>query len=123
MAPDGRTLYVVINGDIGPDVPGAHLVVPLTLATGIAGVPIQLGSGPVAAAVTPDGRTLFVAGTDDKVTLITAATGTAGRAFRVVPILGQVRGDAAALAVTPNGRTLYVADESQNAVAAITLTP
>jgi hypothetical protein len=37
MAPGRRTLYVVSNADIGPDVPGAHLVVPIALATGIAG--------------------------------------------------------------------------------------
>jgi DNA-binding beta-propeller fold protein YncE len=69
--------------------------------------------------VTPDGRTLFVANTDDTVTPITAATGTAGRTFRVVPIPGRIWGDAAALALTPDGRTVYVADESQNAVAVI----
>jgi len=51
------------------------------------------------------------------------AGGTAGHAFRVVPILDGNWGDTAAAAVTPDGRTLYVADESQNAVAAISLQP
>jgi len=66
MAPDGRKLYVLASppgseGD-GPTVRG--WVTPITLATRTAGHPRPVGYNPVAIAITPDGKTLYVANED-----------------------------------------------------------
>jgi DNA-binding beta-propeller fold protein YncE len=76
---------------------------------------IRVGQMPQALAVTPNGRTLYVANIDDStVTPITVATGRPGGAIRA----GH---GPQALAVTPDGRTLYVADILGGTVAVISL--
>jgi hyaluronoglucosaminidase len=81
---------------------GRGAVVPVDTATGRTGRPLPAGVGPVALALTPDGRTLFVADANAVVPL-NLATGKLGTPIRV--------GDApCALAVTPDGRTLYAAN-------------
>lgn len=68
MAPDGRTLYVVLDSPTGtrslrrPDRPG--WVIPINLATQSAGHPITVGYEPTDIAITPDGSTLCVANQD-----------------------------------------------------------
>ncbi len=66
VAPDGRTLYVLESppgseGD-GPTVRG--WVTPITLATRTPGRPHLTGYDPVAIAITPDGKSIYVANED-----------------------------------------------------------
>jgi DNA-binding beta-propeller fold protein YncE len=78
-------------------------VTPIDLATGSTGTPIQVGDGPDAIAITPDGKTAYVANLDGTtgVTPIDLATGSAGT---------QIPGrDCDAIAVTPDGKTVYFA--------------
>lgn len=115
VRPDGRTVYAAVNGDVGPDAPGRHVVVPISTATNTPGTPITVGHGPSALAISPDGRTLYVAdGDDSAVTPVTISTERPGPDIRVGWIFGNA--NPSALAVTPNGRTLYVADSNSVAV-------
>jgi YVTN family beta-propeller protein len=71
---------------------------------------IGVGTFPAALAVTPDGRTLYVANHgDNTVTPVDVATGTPGTPIPV----GQ---DPDALAVTPDGSTLFVANDGSGTV-------
>jgi YVTN family beta-propeller protein len=59
-------------------------VTPIDVATGRAGTPIQVGKGPVAIAITPDGKTAYVASYKaSTVTPIDVATGRAGTPITV----------------------------------------
>ncbi len=110
MTPESRILYVIgtasANDDsaayaAGPFPP--QVVVPVSVATGVAGRPIPVGRQPVALAVTPDGRILYVVNyRSGTVTPISTATGMPGR-----PIPVGTGPDA--LAITPDSKTLYVA--------------
>ncbi len=79
---------------------------PIDVATGRTGTPIRVGSGPWGIAITPDGKTAYVAnyganGGGNTVTPIDVATGRAGTPIRV--------GDGpVAIAITPDGTTAYV---------------
>jgi YVTN family beta-propeller protein len=75
----------------------AGTVTPITVGTNTPGKPIKVGQGFGAIAITPNGRTLYVANFGDKVTPITTATNTAGKPIRV----GK---NPFAIAVTPTGR-------------------
>ena len=80
-------------------------VTPIATATNTAGPPIHVGQGPFAIAISPDGRTAYVAnGLSDTVTPIRTRTNTAGSPIHVgrYPF---------AIAITPDGRTAYVANE------------
>lgn len=94
ITPDGRTAYainsvgipqkdVVGGGDffrcIGP--PAA--VTPIATATSTPGKPIKIGCGPVAIAITPDGKTAYVATRSGVVTPITTATGRPGKPIKI----------------------------------------
>lgn len=62
VTPDGRTLYVADSGDFHKDIfVNGDTVTPVTIDTGTPGAPIKVGDQPQALAVTPDGRTLYVA--------------------------------------------------------------
>ena len=77
---------------------------PIRTATNTAGTPIPVGNDPDGIAITPDGKTAYVANSgDDTVTPIETATNTAGTRSRSGP-------PRFAIAVTPNGKTAYVAD-------------
>lgn len=108
MTPDGATAYVVLaNGH----------VVPIRTATDRPGAPIGTSAahpgGPYWLALTPDGRTLYVADeANDTVTPISTATGMAGQPIRV----GR---SPVAMAVTPNGKTLYVVNADSGTVTPI----
>jgi len=39
----------------------ARVVTPISTVTNVAGKPVRVGSGPIAIAVTPDGKTVYVA--------------------------------------------------------------
>ena len=67
---------------------GLGTVTPVTMATNTAGTPIRVGRAPGPIAITPDGKTAYVAnGADDPgggtVTPITTATNTPGKPIRV----------------------------------------
>jgi YVTN family beta-propeller protein len=77
-------------------------VTPINTATGRVGKAIKVGNEPGAIAITPDGKTAFVANYGSgTVTPIRTATSKAGRAIKV----GE---NPVAIGITPNGRTAYV---------------
>jgi len=104
LATARRTAFVVNSGGT---------VTPISLATRRAGKPIKVGANPEAIAVTPNGRTAYVANYgSNTVTPIDTATRQAGK-----PI--GVGGRPFAIAVTPNGRTAYVANYGSGTVTPI----
>jgi hyaluronoglucosaminidase len=107
-----RIVWISAAALAGTVIAGAAIAVVNTLL----GPPvIRVGQMPQALAVTPDGRTLYVANIDDNtVTPVTVATGRPGGAIRA----GH---GPQALAVTPDGRTLYVADILGGTVSVIAL--
>ena len=80
---------------------GAGTVTPIDVTTGRAGTPIQPGHLPYTAAITPDGKTAYVAGYDGTVTPVDLATGRLGTP---IPVAGNLD----AIAITPDGKTAYV---------------
>jgi DNA-binding beta-propeller fold protein YncE len=97
ITPDGRTLYVVtqppgtkkqvsVPGD--PDAyscvnpPGE--VTPIVTATNTAGRRITVGCRPMSIAITPDGKTIYVAAMSDTVTPIDTATDRPGTPVEIV---------------------------------------
>ena len=111
-APDG-TAYVIGSGGT---------VTPIDLATSTPGRPIIVSGEPVAMAITPDGKTAYVASgaanggakatSDQTVTPIDLATSTPGK-----PI--DLRWPPDAIVITPDGRTAYIT----NGFPSRTLTP
>jgi DNA-binding beta-propeller fold protein YncE len=89
--PDGRTVYAVARDG----------VTPIRTRTNAAGPAIRL-RGVQDVALTPDGRTLFIAAAGRRVYAMPTATNRPGRPIR----LGY---DARAVAVAPDGRTAWVA--------------
>ncbi|HTR93939.1 MAG TPA: hypothetical protein VMI73_19580 [Trebonia sp.] len=68
---------------------------------------LRVGRSPSALVVSPDGRTIYLANSDDSITPVSAATGKAGR--RIAISNGSPGMDAGtdSLAITPDGRTLF----------------
>jgi DNA-binding beta-propeller fold protein YncE len=88
ITPDGRTAYVISepegNEGGGPVCTGPQgVVTPIATATNTAGKPVKVGCIPLAAAVTPDGRTIYVACDSGTVTPIATATGRPGTPIKV----------------------------------------
>ena len=104
ITPDGTTAYVANTWEnTGRPASGQGTVTPIAAATGTPGLPIQVGSGPWAFAITPDGKTAYVINFySHSVTPIATATNTPGPPIRV----GQ---GPRAIAITPDGTTAYVA--------------
>jgi YVTN family beta-propeller protein len=95
-----ETVYIVHQS--------ARSVTPISTITNVAGKPIKAGSGPIAIAVTPDGKTVYVVNTySDTVTPITTATNTPGKPIKVAKAPYRI-------AITPNGRTAYVTNYESN---------
>lgn len=106
LSPDSTTAYIATS--LGPDT-----VIPIRLRTGRLGRRIRVRRDPEAMAITPDGRTLYVASdAAGTVTPIRTATWTALRPIRA----GQQPG---AIAVTPDGTTAYVKSETTGLVTPI----
>ena len=115
-----RTAYVYL---------GSGTVVPISLATNVAGTPIKVPGGGgeggldvTSAAATPNGRTIYEIGTGRAggavVTAIDTATNTAGPTITLPRLVQHVAGkrmlasaEPTNIAVAPNGRTAYVAAE------------
>src|SRR5262245_55812191 len=103
-APRHPTAFVVNSGGT---------VTPIGLTTRRAGKPIKVGANPQAIAITPDGKTAFVANYgSNSVTPINTSTRRAGAP---IPVGKQPR----AIAITPNGETAYVLDWGTAAVTPI----
>jgi YVTN family beta-propeller protein len=99
ITPNGRTLYAVGNTTLTPIDTATNTTLPAIR------VAPRHGSD-YGAAITPDGRTVYVEGTFNKSTRgfivpVSTATGTVGK-----PIV--FRGYPDAMAITPDGKTLYV---------------
>jgi hyaluronoglucosaminidase len=88
-------------------VPGEDdTVTPVSTATSRPGKAITVGQGIDAIAITPNGRTAYVASFNaGTVTPIRIAANTAGKPIGVGTDLGP-----ATLAITPNGAAVYAAD-------------
>ena len=90
---------------------------PISTATNTAGQAIKVGAGPDTIAITPDGKTAYVAnGISDTVTPIRTATNTALKAITVGI-------DPIAIAITPDGTTAYVANIGGITYSGDTVTP
>jgi DNA-binding beta-propeller fold protein YncE len=77
---------------------------PIATATNTRGKPIKIGAIPTAIAITPDGRTAYIADEHPAtVTPVATATNTPGK-----PI--EIGGFPWAIAITPDGRTAYIVD-------------
>jgi DNA-binding beta-propeller fold protein YncE len=77
ITPDGKAAYVAADGHPGT-------VTPIATATNTPGPPIQVGDGPDGVAMTPDGKTVYVACTESNA-VIPIATVRARRARRSRP--------------------------------------
>jgi hypothetical protein len=110
FTPDGKTAYAAAGslafGGPGTPVATTHLrpaaVIPIKTATNTPGTPILLAAEDIA--ITPDGKTLYVEGSDT-ITPISTATNTPGTPIRV----STSARNKANMAITPDGKTLYVA--------------
>jgi len=89
---------------MGPTTP----VTPIRVSTHTAGPAIPVGGFPNSAAITPNGKTLYVGNLNDAtVTPIHVPTNTAGP-----PI--PVGNRPVAIVVTPNGRIVYVSNQGDD---------
>jgi YVTN family beta-propeller protein len=97
-------------------------VVAIRAATGVPGRKIPAGTVPVAVAVTPDGKTAYVAATTfrgyEMVTPIDTAANTAGKPIRIGT--SDAGGcDTDVIAITPDGKTAYVSNQGSGTVTPI----
>ena len=97
---------------------GSGTVTPIRAATGKAGKAMNVGLGPGVIAITPDGKTAYVAntgfgmGNGDAVTPFETATDRVG-----APIEGL--SGPIGIVITPDGKTAYVADSGSGTVTPI----
>ncbi len=116
LAPDGRTLYLITDGygsdgitdGFGSDDdPQPYLVAVSTTTGKQVGQPLALPDLPMDQAITPDGRTLYIAGSNTvvRVPLSLATGGTAAPPATVIGWQGTPLGTA--LDISPDGRNLY----------------
>jgi len=92
--PAGAIMYVAASNGMTPVMTG----------TNTAGKPIRIGAIPTAIAITPDGKTAYIADEHPAtVTPVATVTGTPGKAI-------NIGGFPWAIAITPDGRTAYTVD-------------
>lgn len=130
LARDASTLYVTTSDDegVGAAETMTGAVTPLDLRTGTAGPAIEVGWQPTSLAITPDGRTLYVAidglqggigqVAPNRVKVIDTATGrvSASVPWHVPPLYVQM---------APDGKTVWVVSivGDRNSTADNTVTP
>jgi hypothetical protein len=102
VSPDGKTAYV------GTMYQGTYTVTPIVIETNTPGEPVPIDVWPQPMTITPDGKTLYIAG-GSGVTPINLASKTLG-----TPIPIGV-GHNSTLAITPDGQTGYVLYQTFNA--------
>ena len=68
---------------------------------------LRVGVSPSAVAVSPDGRTVYLANSDDSITPVSAATGKAGRRIAISHGSPGMNAGTDSMAITPDGRTLF----------------
>ena len=94
LRPTGAIMYVAASNGMTP----------VATATSKRGKPIKIGAIPAAIAMTPDGKTAYIANVHPAtVTPVATATNTPGK-----PI--EIGGFPWAVAITPDGRTAYIVD-------------
>jgi DNA-binding beta-propeller fold protein YncE len=99
FSPDGKTLYTVGGKGSGD-------VTPVDLSTGTVGRRIRVGRFPAIIAITPNGRTAYVASPfSSTVTPVDLARGVARPPIRA-------GGVPCAIVITPDGRTAYILDKT-----------
>jgi YVTN family beta-propeller protein len=112
LSASGWTAYVTNN-----NLDAGTTVTPISTATNTAGTAITVGTGPFGVAITPDGKTAYVAnfgGSGTAVTPIDTATNTAGS-----PIAVGASSDPHWVAVTPDGKTAYVVTQGTGSLTPI----
>jgi DNA-binding beta-propeller fold protein YncE len=104
ITPDGKRLYGTTDGTSAK----VTEVVPVSTVTRTASRPVTFspgpGSHPSALVITPDGKTVYVAGALGTVTPISTITNKPGRP---IPFGPKDPDGTAHLAITPDGRLLY----------------
>jgi DNA-binding beta-propeller fold protein YncE len=84
---------------------------------------LRAGHSPSAVVVSPDGRTIYLANSNDSITPVSAATGKAGRPIAISG--GSPGGDGGPgnMAITPDGRTLFtiVMNDKSDSIARVDL--
>jgi DNA-binding beta-propeller fold protein YncE len=108
LAPDGRTLYLLTDGYGHDGDPQPYLIAVSTATGKQAGQPLALPDVPMDQAITPDGRTLYIAGSNTvvRVPLSLATGGPAARPTTVIGWLGNQPENS--LDISPDGQNLYV---------------
>lgn len=108
LAPDGRTLYLITDGYDYDGNPQPYLIAVSTATGKQVGQPLVLPDAPMDQAITPDGRTLYVAGTNTvfRVPLSLATGAPAAQPATVIGWLGNQPENE--LDISPDGRNLYV---------------
>ena len=96
---NGKTVTYVVNQNDG----GRGTVTPISTAANTAGRPIEVGQSAFSAAITPNGKTVYVVmSLAGSVTPISTATSKPGKAIKVAASF------ALTIAITPDGKTAYV---------------
>jgi YVTN family beta-propeller protein len=127
MAPDGKTAYAAIQTGTATSGGGFSAVydfVSIDLATYRLGKPVRLSGAPEAIAITPDGKTAYVAVySSNTVTPIDLAANRAGKPIKLSgkPEAMGFMGVPMAIAITPDGKTAYVSDGASGTVTPIDL--
>jgi YVTN family beta-propeller protein len=104
IAPDGKTAYIASGATNGGALPtSAQSMIPIDLATGTPGKPIDLQYPPDEIVITPDGKTAYIINGFPSTTLtpVDLATNTPGK-----PIKLSVEPEAIAMA--PDGKSAYM---------------
>ncbi len=119
MTPDGRHLYVTHNPPPGDssfeDTVSQYSVAANGALTPMSPSSVTVGDDPEAMAVSPNGRTAYVANWGDG-TLSVLSIGAGGELTPKATIDANLD-EAAGVALTPDGRSLYVANWDSNNVA------
>jgi YVTN family beta-propeller protein len=108
-SPDGTRVYALYEGAVG--FPSTVVVIDTSSNTVVATIS-PVGEAPLGLAITPDGKTLYVADQIHAVLIVDTASNTV---TGTIPVTGFP----ASLAITPDGTRLFVGLEGGNSVAII----